>query len=241
MATAATEAPAPCPRYYAYGSNMDPAQMVRRGVPFVSARPAVLRGFRLDFTYPAFDRWLGGAADIVPEPTGTVEGVLYGLADESDLPKMDRFEGVHKGAYRRELVEVWLPGVRDPVPAWAYAVVDKRASMTPSPGYIGQMVAGARANGLSRGYVGMLEVILGRSRREMRPLLRVLGALDARKGPVAVDEVAASARMGREEALARLSDLSSWGWAEPAPDGCYRLRPARWGDVPKVTGSALGL
>jgi hypothetical protein len=220
---------------------MDSAQMARRGVPFVSARPAVLRGFRLDFTYPAFERWLGGAADIVPEPAGSVEGVLYGLADESDLPKMDRWEGVHERAYRRDLVEVVLPGMRDPVPAWAYAVVDKRTPMTPSPGYIGQMVVGARANGLSRGYLGMLEGILGRSRREMRPLLRVLGALDARKGPVAVDEVAASAHISREQALAHLSDLSGWGWAEPTPDGGYRLRPDRWADVPKVTGSALAL
>jgi len=213
--------------------------MARRGVPFVSARPAVLRGFRLDFTYPAFERWLGGAADIVPDPTGSVEGVLYGLADESDLPKMDRWEGVHEGAYRRALVEVALPGVRDPVPTWAYAVVDRRAPMTPSPGYIGQMVAGARVHGLSRGYVAMLEGILRRSRREMRPLLRVLGALDVRKGPVAVDEVATSAHLSREQALARLSDLSGWGWAEPTPDGGYRLRPDRWADVPKVTGSAL--
>jgi len=230
---------APCPRYFAYGSNMDSAQMVRRGVPFVSARAAVLRGFRLDFTYPAFERWLGGAADIVPEPTSSVEGVLYGLADESDMPKMDRWEGVHESAYRRTLVEVELPGVRDPVPAWAYAVVEKRAPMAPSPGYIGQMVAGARSHKLSRGYLGMLEGVLGRSRREMRPLLRVLEALAARNGPATVDEVAASARLSRGEALARLSDLSGWGWAEPAPDGGFRLRPDRWADVPKVTGSAL--
>jgi len=125
------------------------------------------------------------------------------------------------------------------VPAWSYAVVDRRAPMTPSPGYIGQMVAGARAHGLSRGYVAMLEGILERSRREMRPLLLVLGALDARKGAMSVDEVAAAAHLGREEALARLSDLSGRGWAEPTPDGGYRLRPDRWGEVPKVTGSAL--
>ena len=213
--------------------------MVRRGVPFVSARPAVLRGFRLDFTYPAFQRWLGGAADVVPEPTGAVEGVLYSLADESDLPKMDRWEGVHEGAYGRVLVDVGLPGVRNPVPAWAYTVVDKRPPTTPSPGYIGQMVAGARANGLSRGYVGMLEGILQRSRREMMPLLRVLGALDSHRGPVTVDEAAEAAHLSREQALARLSDLSGWGWAEPTPDGGYRLRPGRWADVPKVMGDAL--
>ena len=230
---------APCPRYFAYGSNMDAAQMARRGVPFVSARAAVLRGHRLDFTYPALERWLGGAADIVPDPDGSVEGVLYGLADESDLPRMDRWEGVHEGAYRRALVDVLLPGVRAPVPAWAYAVVERRAPLTPSPGYIGQMVAGARANGLSRGYVAMLEGILERSRREMRPLLRVLEALAARDGPATVDVVAASAHLPRERALALLSGLCGWGWAEPAPGMCYRLRPERWADVPKVTGSAL--
>jgi len=232
---------APCPRYLAYGSNMDRAQMGRRGLPFVSARPAVLRGFRLDFTYPSHERWLGGAADIVPEPTGSVEGVLYGLADESDLPKMDRWEGVHAGAYRRELVGVELPGLRDPVPAWTYTVVDKRAPMTPSPGYIGQMVAGARSIGLSRGYIAMLEGVLKRSRREMAPLVRVLEALAAIDGPLDVDRVAAVARLTHGQALAHLSGLCGWGWAEPAPDGGYRLRPGRWADVAKVTGSALDL
>jgi hypothetical protein len=199
--------------------------MVRRGVPFGSSEAAVLRGFRLDFTYPALERWLGGAADVVPAEGASVEGVLYGLVDESDLLRMDVWEGVHKRAYVRETVEVEVPRTGERQRAWAYTVVDKRPGLAPSPGYIGQMLLGARRAGLSEDYLRVLEGHLARSREAMGPRMRVLEALASEGGACS----------------ALLDDLDEWGWAEADPTGRYSLRPGRRADIPTVTGSRLGV
>jgi hypothetical protein len=215
--------------------------MVRRGVPFGSSEAAVLRGFRLDFTYPALERWLGGAADVVPAEGASVEGVLYGLVDESDLLRMDVWEGVHERAYVRETVEVEVPRTGERQRAWAYTVVDKRPGLAPSPGYIGQMLLGARRAGLSEDYLRVLEGHLAMSREAMGPRMQVLEALASEGRACSVDEVARGSGLPRERALALLDDLDEWGWAEADPTGRYSLRPGRRADIPTVTGSRLGV
>ncbi len=227
--------------YFAYGSNMDGAQMVRRGVPFGSCEAAVLHDHRLEFDFPSPSRWLGGAADVVPSPGDTVEGLLYGLADGRLLEAMDRWEGVPERMYGRRRLEVRSLATGRPVDAWTYTVVEPRPGLVPSPGYIGIILVSARAHGLSPGYVAMLEAVLERSRAELGAQCRVLEALASARGAMGVREVAEEASLPEERAGALLEDLCDWGWAEEAGDGGFSLVDARRGDVPRVTGRALGL
>jgi cation transport regulator ChaC len=81
-------------KYFAYGSNCNPAVMNRKGVSFTSRRQAVLRGFRLLFNKKAMRRSLPdgiGFANINEDAGGAVEGILYEIVDD-DLEKLDRSE-----------------------------------------------------------------------------------------------------------------------------------------------------
>lgn len=141
-------------RYFAYGSNMDPAQMAERQVRYAAARRAVLGGYRLDFTRCS-DRWHGaGVADIVRAADGTVEGVVYDV-DEAGLATLDGYEGVHGGTYRRVAVTVTTEeGVS--CQAVAYEVVTKGSFVAPHPEYLARLVRGAKAFGLSAAYLRTL-------------------------------------------------------------------------------------
>jgi hypothetical protein len=227
--------------YFAYGSNMDGAQMVRRGVPFVSCEGAVLGDHRLEFDFPSPSRWLGGAADVVPSPGDEVEGLLYGLADMRLLDAMDRWEGVSERMYERRRVAVRTLATRRPVVPWTYTVVEPRPGLLPSPGYVGIILSGAHAHGLSPGYVAMLETVLERSRAALGAQCRVLEALASARAAVDAHGVAAAASIDEGQAADLLEQLRDWGWAEAAGDGGFRLVAARRSDVARVTGRALGL
>jgi hypothetical protein len=225
----------PVPRYFAYGSNLDPDQMVRRGVPFLSVVGAVLRDHRLAFDYPAPRRWLGFAADVVPEPGSLVEGALYELVSEGLLDVMDAWEGVPERAYERRLVGVEPIDGGPPVTAWTYTVVEPAHEDLPSPGYAGIMYTSARRLGLSPSYVAGLAIVLERSRDERGAQLAVLEALALSSGTATMAEVASLAGVEAEQAEALLEDLCGWGWAVRAGGG-FALVDARRGDVRRVTG-----
>jgi len=226
--------------YFAYGSNMDGAQMVRRGVPFTSCEGAVLMDHRLEFDFPSPSRWLGGAADVVPSPGDKVEGLLYGLADGRLLDAMDRWEGTPELMYERRRVEVRTLAGRRAVAAWTYTVVEPRPGLVPSPGYVGIILSGARAHGLSPAYVAMLEGVLARSRTALGAQCRVLEALASARAAMGAREVAVASSIDEGQAVDILGDLCDWGWAEGGPGAGYRLVDARRADVPRVTGRGLG-
>ncbi len=216
-------------RYFAYGSNMDPGQMEQRGLEVMRAEVAVLRDHRLAFTFDASSRWMGGAADIVPEPGATVEGVLYHLGN--DIEAMDPWEGVPKW-YRRIAVEV--EAREGTVAAWTYEVVDKLPYQAPSEGYIGKMVLAARQHGLSPDYVDSLRLHLACAVRGVGDHERALRCVAGAEEPVPSGEVAA--RSGLEPARARrvLDALSSWGWVEGTADGGYAVPAGRRRDVGRL-------
>jgi gamma-glutamylcyclotransferase (GGCT)/AIG2-like uncharacterized protein YtfP len=81
-------------KYFAYGSNCNPAVMKRKGVGFTSRQRAVLRGFRLLFNKRAMRSSLPkdiGFANINEDADGTVEGILYEIVDD-DLERLDESE-----------------------------------------------------------------------------------------------------------------------------------------------------
>jgi len=188
---------------------MDPEQMDHRGLAWDGAEGASLGGHRLAFDFDARGRWLGGAADIVPDPDGTVEGVLYQLV--GDIAQMDRWER----GYRR--VEVQVVGLDSGarLRTWTYVVVFKGRPMTPSEVYMDQMLEGARRFGLSPAYIRALEGLRARGHEELGEHVRTLRGLALAERPLTGEELAHHLEMdtGRTEAL--LSDLNEWGWLEP--------------------------
>ncbi len=134
--------------YFAYGSNLDPKQMVCRCPSARAAFPAQLQDHRLDFTHFSA-RWSGGSADVVRQSGESVWGIVYEL-DPADLQRLDRFEG----GYRR----VFLP-VRDAQERTrrviSYEVPLKRSFRPTSP-YIQKMLVWGQHWGLPEAYLDRL-------------------------------------------------------------------------------------
>ena len=84
--------------YFAYGSNMLPAQMAERCPGSRERGVGVLHGWRFHIT-------TRGSASIVPVADGTVHGVLWRCSAEH-FHTLDRFEGVVLGNYRRQRIHV---------------------------------------------------------------------------------------------------------------------------------------
>jgi len=139
--------------YYAFGSNMRSEAMEGLLGHPVQGRRAVLRGFRLAFTAYAED-WGGGVADIVRDPSGEVEGVVFEV-NPTDLLRLDVFEGLSETLYRRRKVRVELEDGTE-TEAVTYEVIRKRPHVAPSDGYLDAMVSGATEQGLSDGYINWL-------------------------------------------------------------------------------------
>lgn len=91
--------------YFAYGSNMDPTCMAALGVCWSRCIAARLDGWRIAFRKRASDSPAHAYATIGKEAGAHVEGVLYSLAAEADLARLDAFEGVPT-LYRRQTVRV---------------------------------------------------------------------------------------------------------------------------------------
>lgn len=88
--------------YFAYGSNMDRAQMKRRCPDSKYVGKAVLKGYRLGFTGHS-NNW-GGAVATITKGEGSVPGILYKVTD-ADIENLDRFEG-YPTVYQRKTVKV---------------------------------------------------------------------------------------------------------------------------------------
>lgn len=131
--------------YFAYGSNMDGAQMKNRCPSAHKIKLGVLRDYRLAFTYWS-ERWKCATADVVTAQGFNVYGVLYELSDE-DFLRLDRFEGTPT-CYRR--VQQRVSGKL----AVAYEVVHKRNGIQPSASYMAQLICAA--DDLPRAYRRML-------------------------------------------------------------------------------------
>lgn len=76
--------------YFAYGSNMNPERMRERGVVFYSRQRLVLSGYSLKFNKIVYTPD-AGAANIVPDENGLVEGVLYKVTVRG-IMNLDKFE-----------------------------------------------------------------------------------------------------------------------------------------------------
>ncbi len=106
---------------FTYGTLLDErfvANLLERPIPF---EPAHLAGYRVEIL-PRF-RW----PVLVPTEGSVVEGRLYRGVGPMDLERLDAYEGVGDGLYRRVEVIVAPPG-RDAEPAWVYLPTERTLS-----------------------------------------------------------------------------------------------------------------
>lgn len=141
--------------YFAYGSNMDPAQMARRCPDSSALGGAILRGYRLTFTFDS-ERWAGGVGNVVADPDEHVWGVLWDLSIE-DESSLDEYESVNEGIYTKTTVTVDHEGRE--LEAMIYLATDT-AYVGPSARYLHALIRGARAHQIPEYYVDRLVGLL---------------------------------------------------------------------------------
>lgn len=128
-------------RYFAYGSNMNPARVTARGLRFTRCVSGRVGNVRLVFDKASRDHPACAHANLEFARDSTAEGVLYELVDADEILKMDPFERAPIN-YSREAVTVWT--AEGDVVAWTYFANPgvRRAGLRPERAYLEHLLAG---------------------------------------------------------------------------------------------------
>ena len=132
--------------YFAYGSNMDVAQMRVRCPGSQVLGTARLDGFRFRINRR-------GVATVVAEAGAVVWGVLWDLTQE-DERTLDGHEGVPSGLYFKDEVRVDAPscqGLSDGIGVLTYIAADSRPGVARA-GYLERIIEAALHHGLPQEY-----------------------------------------------------------------------------------------
>lgn len=134
--------------YFAYGSNLDQAQMKNRcpGASLIGV--AFLKNYELGFTWYS-PGWKGGVADILPSRGSEVWGLAYAVT-EADLDSLDTYEGYPR-SYTRHQIGIEILG-KSPAIAWAYEVVNKSEFIPPTQAYLRILLDAAEHFGFPQTY-----------------------------------------------------------------------------------------
>ncbi len=137
--------------YFAYGSNMDVAQMQKRCPRAIYLGVGRLRDHRLSFNRKGSYRE-GAVASVVPSPGDQVYGVVWEL-EPDDLSDMDRVEDPR--AYERVSVLVDCPG--SALACSMYRAFPQENTPKPDQEYVAILLKAAKAAELPRSYIQQLE------------------------------------------------------------------------------------
>lgn len=137
--------------YAAYGSNMDPAQMMQRCPASPISTSGWLPGWRLTFGGEDLG-WEGSLTTIVEDPAESVFCVLYDVppADEKTL---DAWEGADIGLYTKIRLRVRTDDGEKL--AWLYVLQGYEGGL-PSARYLGVIAEAAEVAGAPAEYVSEL-------------------------------------------------------------------------------------
>jgi hypothetical protein len=139
--------------YAAYGSNMDPAQMLARCPHSPQRGTGWLEGWRLTFGGEDIG-WDGALTTVVEDAAQRVFVVLYDVP-EIDEKELDNWDGVTLGYYTKVKVRVQtLDGDEDEL-AWVY-VLDGYDGGLPSARHMAILVDAAIKAGAPADYVDWL-------------------------------------------------------------------------------------
>jgi gamma-glutamylcyclotransferase (GGCT)/AIG2-like uncharacterized protein YtfP len=128
--------------YFAYGSNMWRLQMSERCPGYRTVGTGRLNGWRWIITSR-------GYASIVASEGYSVFGTVYELS-EADVLNLDRYEGVARGCYRKELLMVDVAGRESNCLVYVDYVTEEGQ---PREEYISRINKGIRDAGLPDEYV----------------------------------------------------------------------------------------
>ena len=137
--------------YAAYGSNMDPAQMLERCPHSPAAGTGWLNGWRLTFGGEELG-WDGALPTVVPDAGSQVFVALFEIAPH-DVAVLDNWEGADTGLYNK--IHLRVSTLDGDVLAWVY-VLDGYEGGLPSARTIGLIAEGAQAAGAPDEYVAEL-------------------------------------------------------------------------------------
>jgi len=143
--------------YFAYGSNMNLAQMDERCSSAKVLGIARLPNHRVEF-YGYSKSWDGAQETVIPEVGSDVWGVLYELqfydCDQLDAYEDARLDGT--GAYFHYPVDV-IDGERKIIDAMIYKKDTLGEAKPPSTEYLNFILQGAKEQGLPDEYIKLLE------------------------------------------------------------------------------------
>ena len=148
---------------FAYGSNLDEAQMISRckSAKFISV--ASLKKYQIAFTRESKKRGCA-VADVVKKKGSEVWGVIYEISEE-DSSKLDAREGYSpvrekiENSYNREIIEVFENGdLSKPKKVSIYIAEKEENPGLPNKQYLDHILRGARHFGLPIGYIQRLEL-----------------------------------------------------------------------------------
>jgi len=137
--------------YAAYGSNMDPEQMLERCPHSPAAGTGWLSGWRLSFGGEDMG-WDGALAMVVPDEDSQTFVALYDVSPQ-DMATLDYWEGADTGIYNK--VRLRISTLDGDVLAWVY-VLDGYEGGLPSARYLGLIAEAAQQAGAPDEYVDEL-------------------------------------------------------------------------------------
>ncbi len=148
--------------YFAYGSNMDWAQIRERCPSARFVGVAALPDYRLAFTRRSIKRECG-VADAVCDEGQRLWGVVYEISDLA-IGKLDKSEGYRPGrkrnSYWRRECMVFLDGdEQGPLTGWTYFADPQTNPPPPNQAYKNLIISGARHWHLPEEYIEELEHI----------------------------------------------------------------------------------
>jgi gamma-glutamylcyclotransferase (GGCT)/AIG2-like uncharacterized protein YtfP len=143
--------------YFAYGSNMNPVQMRHRCPAATPVGVATLRGWEIAINERGVATIIHDEETRGRDEMGAVEGVLWAVTDKC-LQSLDGYEGVARGVYRREVVQVERAENR--IDAVTY-VATSGGRGDPRAGYLELILEGADQFGISSTHRIRLERLSG--------------------------------------------------------------------------------
>jgi gamma-glutamylcyclotransferase (GGCT)/AIG2-like uncharacterized protein YtfP len=137
--------------YAAYGSNMDPAQMLQRCPHSPLAGTGWIKGWRLTFGGEDLG-WEGALATVVPDEEGTVFVALYDVT-ANDEARLDAWEGADTGLYQK--IRLRVHTLEADELAWVYVLNGYEGGL-PSARYLGVLADAAEKAGAPDDYLQWL-------------------------------------------------------------------------------------
>lgn len=129
---------------FSYGSNLSRAERERVGLPSGPQSPALLRGFRFEFSKESRSKEGGSRANIVPETGRVAIGGILEVSD-ADLDELRRKEG----GYEERKIEVELVdgGHRLQARTFVASAARYRPNLLPPEDYVTKVLDGIRELG----------------------------------------------------------------------------------------------